>query len=43
MEGYLELENADEGYLVIYDKSEQKEYKSENIMIVDKEVFAVWV
>ncbi|MDO8685101.1 MAG: AAA family ATPase [Clostridiales bacterium] len=43
LKGYLELENADEGYLVIYDKSEQKEYKSENIEVGNKDVFAVWV
>ena len=43
LKGYMDFENADEGYLVIYNKNENKEYKSENINITDKEIFAVWV
>ena len=40
---YLELENADEGYLVIYDKTDKKEYKTDNIKLNEKDVFAIWV
>ena len=36
LEKYLELENADEGYLVIYDKNEHKEYKGEEIKLEDQ-------
>lgn len=41
--GYMELENVNEGYLVIYNKNEDKEYKSETQNIEDKEIFMVWV
>lgn len=41
--GYLELENADQGYLVIYDKNDNKEYRSEEIKAANKDIFAVWV
>lgn len=41
--GYLQLENAHEGYLIIYDKNDDKEYKSETIRLQNKEIFAVWV
>lgn len=43
LEEYLKLENAHQGYLVIYDKNENKEYRSETIQLADKEIFAVWV
>lgn len=41
--GYLELENADRGYLVIYDKNDNKEYRSKEIKAANKDIFAVWV
>jgi hypothetical protein len=40
---YLDCENTNEGYLVIFDKSAKKEYKSEIIDIDGKKIFAVWV
>ncbi|TYQ16600.1 UNVERIFIED_CONTAM: hypothetical protein Cloal_3165 [Acetivibrio alkalicellulosi] len=43
LEGYLSLENLHEGYLVIYDKNENKEYKSKLIKNIDKQIFAIWV
>jgi hypothetical protein len=43
LEGYLSFESADEGYLVVYDKNEDKEYKSDTIILDDREIFAVWV
>ncbi|AZO93841.1 AAA family ATPase [Halocella sp. SP3-1] len=43
LNGYLELENADQGYLVIYDKNDNKEYRSEDIRVDNKDIFAVWV
>ena len=42
LEEYLNLENADEGYLVIYNNLE-KEYINDTIKLNDKEVFVVWV
>jgi hypothetical protein len=43
LEGYLSFESADEGYLVVYDKNEDKEYKSDTISLNGREIFAVWV
>lgn len=43
LQEYFKHENADEGYLVIFDRNENKEYKSENIKREGKNVFAVWV
>ena len=43
LKNYLDLENADEGYLVVYDKREEKEYKSEWIDLENLKVFGVWV
>jgi hypothetical protein len=43
LEGYLDSENADEGYLVVYDKNDDKEYKSETIVLGARDIFAVWV
>lgn len=40
---YLDLYNLEEGYLLIYDFRKNKEYKTEEIEIRDKEIFAVWV
>ncbi|MFW5972329.1 MAG: AAA family ATPase [Bacillota bacterium] len=43
LSGYLELENMEKGYLIIYNKNEKKEYKSEKIKSANKDIFAVWV
>ncbi len=43
LNGYLELENMYYGYLVIYDKNENKEYRSKEIKVDNKDIFAVWV
>jgi len=43
LEGYLNLENCDEGYLVIYNKNNDKEYKNELVKLAHKEIFVVWV
>ena len=43
LEGYLESESVNEGYLVIYNKNQKKDYKSDCINLGDKEIFAVWV
>jgi len=43
LSGYLELENSRQGYLVIYDKSKNKEYKCEDIKFKNKDIFAIWV
>ena len=43
LESYLDLENVKKGYLVIYNKNENKEYKSELIKLENKDIFAVWV
>jgi len=43
LEGYLSLENVDKGYLVIYDKNENKEYKNKWAEIGNKQIFAIWV
>jgi len=43
LEGYLNLENVNEGYMVIYDKNDNKEYRSEDLKLENKEVFAIWV
>ncbi len=43
LNGYLELENMNQGYLVIYNKNENKEYRSKDIKVENKDIFAVWV
>ncbi len=40
---YLERQNLDEGYLLIFDHSEVKEWQSEWVEVKGKKVFAVWV
>ncbi len=40
---YLDRQNLTEGYLIIFDHAEIKEWKSEWIDIQGKSVFAVWV
>lgn len=43
LQGYMEIENTKKGYLVIYNKNKDKEYKNETIIIGDKKIFMVWV
>lgn len=40
---YLDMYGLKEGYLLIYDFTQQKTYKQEQIAFRDKQVFAVWV
>jgi len=40
---YLDMYSLKQGYLLIYDFSKKKEYKQEDIVFGDKEIFAVWV
>lgn len=40
---YLDMYSIGEGYLLIYDFTEKKEYKQERIDFGDKRIFAVWV
>ncbi len=40
---YLDRQNLDEGYLLIFDHSEVKEWQSEEIAVNGKHIFAVWV
>ena len=40
---YLDNQNLDKGYLLIYNFSKNKEYKSEEITIENKDIFIVWV
>ena len=43
LQEYLQLENTERGYMIIYDKRESKKYKCEKIENGDREIFAVWV
>ncbi len=40
---YLDLYALKQGYLLIYDFNKNKEYKQEQIIFRDKQIFAVWV
>ena len=40
---YLEINELDCGYLIIYNFNKTKEYKSETIMVDSKKIFAIWV
>ncbi|WP_294349074.1 GxxExxY protein [uncultured Clostridium sp.] len=40
---YLDNQDLDVGYLLIYNFNKGKEYKSEKLMIDNKEIFIVWV
>ena len=40
---YLERQDQNKGYLVIFDNKGKKEWKQENIKKSDREIFAVWV
>ena len=43
MVDYLDSQNKDKGYLLIFNFNEDKEYKVEEIKRGNKEIFAVWV
>ncbi|MCP4106048.1 MAG: AAA family ATPase [Desulfobacteraceae bacterium] len=43
LSGYLDTYSLKEGYLLIYDFNKSKEYKQEQIVFEDKQIFAVWV
>ncbi|QTA82528.1 AAA ATPase-like domain-containing protein [Desulfonema limicola] len=40
---YLDTYSLKKGYLLVYDFNKNKEYRQENILFEDKEIFAVWV
>jgi hypothetical protein len=40
---YLDAYSLKQGYLLIYDFNQNKEYKQEEIRFQDKQIFAVWV
>ena len=40
---YLERQNLDEGYLLIFDHSEIKKWQSLESVVQGKTIFAVWV
>jgi len=40
---YLDIYSLKQGYLLIYDFNQNKEYKQEEIEFQDKQIFAVWV
>ena len=40
---YLDNQNINEGYLLIYNFNKNKEYKNEEIVIGNKKIFIVWV
>lgn len=40
---YLEIQNLDKGYLLIYNFNKNKEYKSSSVKLNNKEIFMVWV
>ncbi|RLD60221.1 MAG: AAA family ATPase [Bacteroidetes bacterium] len=40
---YLERQNQDKGFLVIFDSKGKKEWKQESIDLNEKEIFAIWV
>ena len=43
LSNYLDSQALNEGYLLIFDHSEVKNWRSEWIELADKKVFAVWV
>ena len=40
---YLEQQNQNKGYLVVFDNIGQKQWKQETIIVNNKEIFSVWV
>ncbi|MCP4106636.1 MAG: AAA family ATPase, partial [Desulfobacteraceae bacterium] len=43
LSGYLDIYSLKQGYLLIYDFNKKKQYKQEDIVFQDKQIFAVWV
>ncbi|QTA82680.1 PD-(D/E)XK endonuclease-like domain-containing protein [Desulfonema limicola] len=43
LSNYLDMYSLKQGYLLIYDFNQNKEYRQEQIVFEDKEIFAVWV
>ena len=43
LSNYLDMYGLQDGYLLIYDFTQQKTYKQEQIAFRDKQIFAVWV
>lgn len=43
LEDYLDIQGLDKGYLVVYNFNKNKEYKQENTIINEKEIFVVYV
>ena len=41
--GYLERQNCDQGYLLIFDVRDKKEWKQEHLQQDGKDIFTVWV
>ncbi|MGL5149448.1 MAG: AAA family ATPase, partial [Clostridium sp.] len=40
---YLDIQNLDRGYLVVYNFNKSKEYKSEMVFVDGKEIFMIYV
>ena len=40
---YLDINNMKQGYLLVFNFNEDKEYKSQNVMIEHREVFEIFV
>ncbi|MCD2345251.1 GxxExxY protein [Clostridium guangxiense] len=40
---YLEIQNLDKGYLLIYNFNKNKQYKNSSVKLNNKEIFMVWV
>ncbi|WP_341349720.1 GxxExxY protein [Clostridium butyricum] len=40
---YLDNQDIDKGYLLIYNFNKKKEYKSEEITVGNKDIFTAWV
>jgi hypothetical protein len=40
---YLDRQNLDKGYLIVFDQSETKEWKKQSSRIQGKKIFVVWV
>ena len=43
LEDYLDRQNVNNGYLIIFDRNRQKDWKQEKIKSGQKDIFAVWV
>jgi len=43
LSSYIDMYSLNQGCLLIYDFSKNKEYKQEHIVFKNKNIFAVWV